>query len=55
MAYVITDDCVACGACAEECPKDAIKEGEDKYEITEECVECGDCVEVCPTNAIIEA
>jgi ferredoxin len=55
MAYVITDDCVACGTCAEECPNDAIKEGEDKYEITDACDECGNCIEVCPTDAIVES
>lgn len=54
MGYMITDDCVGCGTCVEECPNNAIKEAEDKYEITEDCVECGNCVEVCPTNAIIE-
>lgn len=52
--YVITDDCVACGTCLEECPSGAIKEGEDKYVITEDCTECGNCVEVCPTGAIVE-
>ena len=25
MAYVITEDCVAYGSCAAECPSDAIK------------------------------
>ncbi|MBR0443621.1 MAG: 4Fe-4S binding protein, partial [Clostridia bacterium] len=24
MAYKITDDCIACGACADECPTGAI-------------------------------
>ena len=28
MAYVITDECVACGTCAEACPAEAISEGE---------------------------
>ena len=28
MAYVITDDCLACGACAEGCPVEAIKAGD---------------------------
>ena len=53
MAYVITDECLACGACAGECPSGAIKEG-DIYVITDECVECGACVDTCPAGAIIE-
>ena len=55
MAHVITDDCVACGACEAECPVEAISEGEEKYEIDPElCTDCGSCVEVCPNDAIIE-
>lgn len=55
MAYTITDDCVACGTCLEECPSEAIKDGDDKYSIDQEkCTECGTCVEVCPTEAIVE-
>lgn len=53
MAYVITEDCIACGACAGECPSEAIKEG-DIYVITEDCIDCGACVDTCPTGAIIE-
>ncbi len=53
--YVINDECVACGTCAEECPEDAIKEAGDVYVIDQDkCVECGACVEVCPTEAIDE-
>ena len=33
MAYVIGDDCIKCGACAEGCPVSAISEGDDKYVI----------------------
>ncbi|MDI6704215.1 MAG: 4Fe-4S binding protein [bacterium] len=54
MPYVITDECVACGTCMEECPNDAIVEGEGKYEITDECTECGTCIDVCPVGAIVE-
>ena len=53
MAYVITDDCVACGACAAECPSGAISEG-DIYVIGDDCVECGACVDACPSGAIVE-
>jgi len=53
MAYVITNDCTACGTCISECPTEAIKEG-DIYVITDECAECGACIEVCPSGAIVE-
>jgi len=53
MAYVITDECISCGTCAEECPVDAISEGEDKYVIDPElCTDCGTCAEACPVDAI---
>ncbi len=53
--YEITDECVSCGTCAEECPSEAISEGEDIYVIDQDkCTECGTCVEVCPTGAIVE-
>ena len=49
MAYKITDECLACGSCAEECPVGAIKEGSVKYEIDPDiCISCGSCAEVCP-------
>ena len=53
MAYVISDECVACGTCAEECPAEAISEGDGKFVIdADTCLECGTCEAACPTGAI---
>ena len=53
MAYVITDNCISCGACASDCPVEAISEGEGKYVIdADTCIECGACAAGCPTEAI---
>ena len=52
MAYKISDDCVSCGACAEQCPCEAISEGDDKFVIdADKCVSCGACASVCPVGA----
>lgn len=52
MAYVIYDDCIACGTCIDECPVEAISEG-DIYSINPDmCTDCGSCAAVCPSEAI---
>ena len=52
MAYKITDDCIACGACASECPVDAISEGDGKFVIdADACLDCGACAGACPVGA----
>ncbi len=52
MAYVINDDCIACGTCIDECPVDAITEGDIYLIDSEACTDCGSCADVCPTEAI---
>jgi ferredoxin len=52
VTYEITDECISCGVCLDECPVEAISEGEDKYQIDPElCTECGSCADVCPVEA----
>ena len=53
MAYVINDDCIKCGTCVDECPSEAISEGDTKYVIDPAaCVDCGTCADACPSEAI---
>lgn len=53
MAYVIGEDCIACGTCIDECPSGAISEGAERYSINPDvCTECGTCADVCPNDAI---
>lgn len=52
MAYKITDACISCGACAAECPVEAISEGDTQYVIdADKCIDCGTCAETCPVGA----
>ena len=56
MAYTITDACISCGACEEECPVSAISQVDTTYVINaDECIDCGACADVCPTGAPVSA
>ena len=55
MAYIISDDCISCGACEAECPVNAIAEGAGKSVIdADSCIECGACAGVCPVGAPVQ-
>ncbi|MEA2029704.1 MAG: 4Fe-4S dicluster domain-containing protein [Campylobacterota bacterium] len=66
MSVLITDVCINCDACIEECPATAIvsaddsplEDGEFTYVKPEKCIECVDstvpkCADVCPTEGAI--
>ena len=66
MAVKITEICIACGSCIDECPVGAIvddsqnPEGEDRYYVyANKCVECVGhndvpaCASACPTDGCI--
>jgi len=53
MAHKISDECISCGTCANECPIEAISMGESHYVIDAgSCVDCGACAGSCPVDAI---
>ena len=52
MAYKISDSCVACGTCIDECPVEAISAGDIYVIDADKCIECGACAGVCPSEAI---
>lgn len=66
MAVKITDTCINCSACIDECPVEAIVDDEDNpegagiyYVYADKCVECVDhfdepvCALACPTEGCI--
>ena len=60
MALMINEECINCNACVDECPNDAISEGETVYVINPDlCTECvgfhdePQCKTVCPVDPIL--
>lgn len=56
----ITEECIACGVCEPECPRNCISVSDEIYVINyEECTECVEedepsCVKVCPVDCILK-
>ena len=51
MAYKISEDCISCGACMDDCPVEAITEGTPYVIDADTCIDCGACADVCPVGA----
>lgn len=55
--HILSDKCIGCGACMEECTEEAIL-GKKKFVhiiVQDECTQCGACMEACNEEAIIRA
>ncbi|RJQ44240.1 MAG: 4Fe-4S dicluster domain-containing protein [Gaiellales bacterium] len=53
MPHRISDECLVCGVCADECHSHAITGSDDAFAIDpDSCDDCGECAEVCPNDAI---
>ena len=55
VQYHITDDCIGCTKCAQDCPVDAIPFApHEVHEIDQElCIKCDGCRQICPVDAVI--
>ena len=60
MAFMITEECINCGACEPECPNEAISGGDEIYVIEAgKCTECvghfdeSQCAAVCPVDCCV--
>lgn len=55
ICYSITDACIGCTRCAQQCPTEAISfTPYERHQINDDaCIRCGACKSVCPANAVI--
>lgn len=52
QSYLVTDQCVRCGICAQVCPANNITVTKDGVRFADRCEVCYACLHNCPQNAI---
>lgn len=52
IGYHITENCIECGICKNECIGTCITQGSPYKIDSKTCLECGRCLTFCPVNAI---
>ncbi len=50
--FVIGEECIGCGICAEHCPQHCIAPGQPYVIAQEHCLHCGNCLAHCPVSAV---
>ena len=52
--YFVTDNCIGCGACLNDCPQSCIDLTDSRAVIRQQnCLHCGNCAAICPVGAVI--
>lgn len=52
MVEILSDKCVGCGLCAQDCPAMNLAVTDGKASVQGPCMECGHCFAVCPKGAV---
>ncbi len=50
--YVISENCIGCGRCRNNCPQRCIEPGKPYRIQQNHCLHCGNCLAVCPAGAV---
>lgn len=52
--FKITEECIGCCSCCNNCPVDAIEIQEKPFINQDVCIGCGACTAACPVGAIVK-